>query len=385
MKVAYLGKIQLSDTDLPLLHETQKMADITYLMEVNPRFMKGPAYNIQQIYPKTGIFKATEAYPEFSRLKDFIDLDKFYVINTCGKLWQLKSFWTYLLLLMFLLRRHFDVLHLVWPPNLYEFPVYSLRKRMVLTVHDPFPHSGLDSKIVRFRRFVAFHLIPRFILLNKAQQQDFTAYYHIAPERVISSGMSCCSYLLTVDADMAKAPKEGTYILFEGKISPYKGLDNLLPAMKRVHEECPDCRLVVAGGGKYHFDISEYQGLDYIDIRNRFIPDTELVALIKNCAFMVCPYTDATQSGVIMSAFAFCKPVIATNVGGLPEMVSHNRHGLIIKEKDVEALAASMVTLWKEEPLQKQFAEGIAEDYNGDGNRSWRHIAEKLCHEVYKP
>ena len=77
----------------------------------------------------------------------------------------------------------------------------------------------------------------------------------------------------------------------------------------------------MAGGGKFHFDVSEYEALDYIGIRNRFIPDDEMVALIKNCAFMVCPYTDATQSGVIMSAFAFNKPVIATDVGGLPEMV----------------------------------------------------------------
>ena len=39
MKVAYLGKIQLSDTDLPFLHEAQQMADVTYFIEVNPRFM----------------------------------------------------------------------------------------------------------------------------------------------------------------------------------------------------------------------------------------------------------------------------------------------------------------------------------------------------------
>lgn len=42
MKVAYLGKIQLSDTDLPFLHEAQQMADVTYFIEVNPRFMQGP-------------------------------------------------------------------------------------------------------------------------------------------------------------------------------------------------------------------------------------------------------------------------------------------------------------------------------------------------------
>ena len=84
MKIAYLGKIQLSDVDMSYLHEAQQQADITYLMEVNPRFMKGPAFNIQQLYPKSGIFKAVDAYPEVKKFGSFIDLDKFYIINTTG-------------------------------------------------------------------------------------------------------------------------------------------------------------------------------------------------------------------------------------------------------------------------------------------------------------
>ena len=58
MKVAYLGKIQLSDTDLPFLHEAQQMADVTYFIEITPRFLQGPAFNIQHIYNKSGLFKA---------------------------------------------------------------------------------------------------------------------------------------------------------------------------------------------------------------------------------------------------------------------------------------------------------------------------------------
>jgi glycosyltransferase involved in cell wall biosynthesis len=169
----------------------------------------------------------------------------------------------------------------------------------------------------------------------------------------------------------------GRYILFAGKISPYKGLDYLLPAMEQVHQRCPDCRLIVAGGGKYHFDISHYQTLDYIDIRNRFIPDEELVTLIKHCAFMVCPYTDATQSGVIMSAFAFNKPVIATNVGGLPEMVIHQQYGLIIKEKNVNAIVESITLLWRQQDVINTYSEHIKQDYD-TGELSWKKIAEEI-------
>ena len=307
MKVAYLGKIQLSDVDLSYLHEAERLSDITYILEVTPRYLKGPAFNIEKIYPKSGLFKATEAYPEFSRLAGFVNLDHFYVLNTCGRLWQLKAFWTNFLLLLFLVRQKFGAIHWAWPPNVYEFPIYFLRKRMLLTVHDPFPHTAHDSFIVRLRRKMAFWLIPRLIILNKAQREDFINFYHIDPRRIIDSQLSCYTYLQCVKPDTAAAPTS-RYLLFAGRISPYKGLDYLLPAMEKIHAELPDCKLIVAGGGKYHFDIAKYQAADYIDIRNRYIPDEELVALISNCAFMVCPYTDATQSGVIMSAYACRRP-----------------------------------------------------------------------------
>ena len=147
--------------------------------------------------------------------------------------------------------------------------------------------------------------------------------------------------------------------------------------MKQIHEQHPSCKLIVAGKGKYHFDISPYQQLDYIDIRNRFIPDNELVALIRNCAFMVCPYTNATQSGVIMSAYAFNKPVVATNVGGLPEMVRHEHYGLIVKEQDVDALVEALSTLWENQEKVEEFSKEIEQDYQ-TGMLSWRKTAEDI-------
>ena len=382
-RIAYLGKIQLSDVDLSYLHEAQQIADITYIMEVSPRFLKGPAFDIAAIYPRTGLFKAMEAYPEVCKFCDFIDLEKFYVLNTSGRWWQLKSFWTYFLLLLFLLRGKFDVIHLAWPPNVYEFAIYLLRRRMLLTVHDPFPHTGLDTRIVRLRRKVAFRLIPSFNILNSRQRQEFMDFYHLSADRVIDSRMSSYTYLNTVKPDMTAIPASGSYILFAGKVSPYKGLDYLLPAMTEIHAQCPDCKLIVAGGGSYHFDINAYMQVEYIDIRNRFIPDSELVALLKNASFIVCPYTDATQSGVIMSAFAFNKPVIATNVGGLPEMLCGGRCGMIVKEKDTEALVKAIVMLWCHSEKQKYFAEQIKTLY-GHGDLSWRRIAEKLYEEYTK-
>lgn len=377
MKIAYIGKIQLSDADLSYLNSAQKLSDITYIMEVTPRFMKGPAYNIGKIYPHSGVFKATEAYPEFEKYSRIIDVDKFYVVNTCGKFWQLKAFWTNFLLLLFLIRNKFDVIHLTWPANVYEFIIYMLKRKIILTVHDPFPHTGLDTRIVRLRRKVAFRCVPHFIILNKAQREKFLSFYHLPSSAVIDSRLSCYTYLNMVEQDMTTVPEQ-KYILFAGKISKYKGVEYLLEAMKKVHDTFPDIKLVVAGGGKYHFDISEYAALPYIDIRNRFIPDEELVALMNKTQFMVCPYTDATQSGVIMSSFTFGTPVIATRVGGLPEMLGNGKYGMLVKEKDTDALYQGICSLLSDEEQLADYRKEIAKDYTSDGYLSWKTIAEEL-------
>lgn len=377
MKTAYLGKIQLSDVDLSYLREAQQLSDITYILEITPRFSRGPAFSVPKVAPRTGIFKATELYPEFSRYASCINLDKFYVANTSGRLWQLKAFWTNFLLLLFLLRQQFSAIHVTWPPNIYEFVLYFLRRRMRLTVHDPFPHTGLDTFIVRLRRKFAFWLIPKFIVLNSKQVQQFCSFYGIAPSRVTVSSLSAYDYLQSVPP--AESAERAPYILSFGKVSRYKGLDYLLPAMVKAHDRLTGTRLIVAGSGKFHFDTSPYEGLDYIELRNRFIPDEELVSLIRGALFVVCPYTDATQSGVIMSAFAFNKPVLATNVGGLPEMVEDGRFGRIIPEKDTDALATALVEMGSDETLLRTFSENIAAAYRHGGEKSWKAIAEALA------
>ena len=378
MKIAYLGKIQLSDVDLSYLHEAQKTSDITYIMEVTPRFRRGPAFSLDTVASRTGVFKAVDIYPEFSKYGGFIDSDKFYVLNVPGKLWQLKAFWANFLLLLFLLRKGFDVIHVVWPLNVYEFVLYLLRKKMILTVHDPFPHTGLDTFIVRFRRKIAFRLIPKFILLNKAQIKQFAEFYKISDSRIVASRLSEYMYQRTVTPDFSVVPENQSYILFIGKVSRYKGLDYLLPAMEKVHARHGEVKLIVAGGGKYHFDISRYLNADYIDIRNRFIPDSELVALLSRAMFVVCPYTDATQSGVIMSAFTFGVPVLATRVGGLPEMLGNGRFGMLVDEKSVDALADGICGLLDNAGLLRSFHENIEGAYSGSGELSWMTIAKEL-------
>ena len=378
-KIAYLGKVLLSDVDISYLMYAQHKADIDCFFEINPRYCRGAAINIDKIYPKSGIFKAVDVYPEFHKFDKIVDLEKVFVLNTSGKFWLIKTFWINLCFLFFLIRNKYDVIHLVWPPNIYEFCLYVMRKRMILTVHDPFPHSGADTLIVRMRRWFAFHCVKRQVLLNKIQRQQFIATYGEKGKIIIDSDLSTYDYLKKITPVQIK-DLPGKYILFLGRISPYKGIEYLLEAMKIVHESYPDLSLVVAGSGNFYFDINEYVTLGYIKFLNRFIRDGEIISLVRHSEYVVCPYTDATQSGVVMTAFAFDKPVIATNVGALPEVVIHNKYGLIVKAKDVNSLAEGMLKITPS--LIDKFSDNINKDYS-IGDKSWDVIADKLVKEYF--
>lgn len=378
MKIAYLGKTPLSDVDLSYLSVAQHKSDIDYYIEITPRYLKGAAICIDKIYPKSGIFKAIDVYPQFERFRNIINLNNVYAVNTSGnKIWLIKAFWTNLLFLVHLLKNKYNVIHITWPLNIYESCLYVLKRKIILTVHDPFPHSGNNSKIVRFRRWCAFKLIKRFILLNNTQHNDFIKTYKLENKKIIDSKLGAYTYLKKIPSSKSQYIPDN-YVLFFGRVSPYKGIEYLLEAIKIIHPQMPRLTLIVAGSGKYYFDTSPYNNLPFIIFINRFIPDEELTPLIKNAKFIICPYADATQSGVVMSAYAFNKPVLATNVGALPEMVINNYNGIIVQAKNSQALSEGILSM---SPSKiKLFASNIEKDYSF-GENSWEVIVEHILKE----
>ena len=134
--------------------------------------------------------------------------------------------------------------------------------------------------------------------------------------------------------------------------------------------------MTIAGGGKIYFDIEPYQKQDWVEVLNRYVGMEELAGLLQHCALSVCPYTDATQSGVIMTSYSLCKPVVATNVGGLGEMVYNQKTGLLVPPKDVDALAHAIIALLNDDTKRKEMADNIRNDYFV-GDKSWKVIAEK--------
>jgi len=125
----------------------------------------------------------------------------------------------------------------------------------------------------------------------------------------------------------------GNVALFFGHIRPFKGLDIALEAWKNVN-----ATLVVAGepwwGAK--FDPQPNVRFDL-----RFIPDSEIATYFAAADVVLAPYRSEAQSGVALTAFHFARPVIATSVGGLPEIIDGN-NGILVPPENPQALAQAV-------------------------------------------
>ncbi len=133
-----------------------------------------------------------------------------------------------------------------------------------------------------------------------------------------------------------KITSDEKIILFFGFIRKYKGLDILLEAMKILQEKENNQHIKLLIAGEFYEDEKPYNELidslkiaPQLILKTSFIPDSEVKYYLCAADFVVQPYRNATQSGVTPLAYHFEKPMLVTNVGGLPDMVPDYKSGLV--------------------------------------------------------
>jgi glycosyltransferase involved in cell wall biosynthesis len=213
------------------------------------------------------------------------------------------------------------------------------RGRYALTVHDPAPHPG-DRPYSRRKRLARWALIRGAGLIFAHAQpladELRTLFRPSAPVEVVPHGVDTVSPL--------PLPAERT-LLFFGRVSNYKGLDTLLDAMPTIWTDLPDVRLLIAGEPRSGLHPTSHPILSdrRVQLIDHHVPDAEVPDLFARASAVVLPYRQASQSGVGTQAQRFGRAIVATDVGGLPELVGSA--GRIVPPEDPAALARASVEL----------------------------------------
>jgi starch synthase len=231
-------------------------------------------------------------------------------------------------------------------PLLQQYP-------LVLTVHDARQHVGdrggqktpqavMDFGFRRAVRLITHARPLKDVIVSECGISEDVI--HVVPH--ISLG----------NAPDSTAPHDdGATILFFGRIWAYKGLEYLIRAQPLITAEVPDAKIVIAGEGE---DFGRYRRMmvqaDRFTVLNEYVSEERCGELFQQASVVVLPYIEASQSGVIPLAYTFMKPVIATTVGGLPEMVDDGRTGYLVPPRDERALAAAIVRLVRDKPLCRE-------------------------------
>jgi glycosyltransferase involved in cell wall biosynthesis len=187
-----------------------------------------------------------------------------------------------------------------------------------------------------------------------------------------------------VSADWFQTPQptprdDEITLLFVGRLDPQKGLDVLLRAFERLSQRCV---LRVVGTGPHEPEyrrLAEELGLDSRVIFLGHCSPEEIRRQLKAAYTLVLPSRAELFGIVLIEAMAMGVPVVASRVGGLPEVVAHEKTGLLAPPEDDQALARALHRILEERGLRDQLAlrcPARAARYR------WDHLVKRTLHEI---
>ncbi len=256
--------------------------------------------------------------------------------------------------------------------------------RIISILDNIIPHEKRIGDTFFTKYFV--NSVDAFIAMSDSVYNDLSVFDQTKP-RLLNPHPLFDNYGEAVDKISAiqklNLDTSKKYLLFFGLIRDYKGLDIVLKAMATEQLRNSDIQLIVAG--EYYSNREEYEQLirelaikNKVELHTRFIPDDEVYLYFCAADMVVQPYKHATQSGVTQICYHFNKPMLVTNVGGLPEIVPDNKVGFVVAP-DEQSVANAILRFYNEEKEQ-EFVQNIQEEKK---KYSWKVMAEKVKGIVY--
>ena len=227
--------------------------------------------------------------------------------------------------------------------------------KVLCVVHNALPHERRPGDLAMSKYF--FSACDGFIVMSSAVERDLNKLGAVAPKLQVGHPVYD-HFGSPVSKQSARSrlhiDPEAPVALFFGFVRRYKGLQVLLESMPAVIQTLPNLKLLVAGEcyedeAQYRDFIAKNDLSDHVSLRFEYIPESDIPDLFSAADIVVQPYASATQSGVAQIAFHYERPLIVTDVGGLAEIVPHEKAGLVVPPQDPIALASSILRFFEDD------------------------------------
>ncbi|MCC7025004.1 MAG: glycosyltransferase family 4 protein, partial [Thermomicrobiales bacterium] len=277
-------------------------------------------------------------------------------------------------------REQFELIHLHEPliPVLPYLVLLNSRAVNVATFHAFRASSPWYTAFKPYMTFMMSRLDARIAVSQPAR--DFVGQYFHGPYDIVPNGIDIQRFRNVEPFPWANdgVPR----ILFVGRFNePRKGFKYLLRAMPLVHQQFPEARLVVVGGGKP----DHYEGLmERYDVRNvdfvGLASASDLPRYYASCELFCAPSTSGESFGIVLlEAMASGRSVVAGDIPGYRSVMTNGHEGLLVPPKNPQSLALALVRLLSDRSLRQRMAvagQATASRYD------WPEIASRVL-DVY--
>jgi glycosyltransferase involved in cell wall biosynthesis len=251
--------------------------------------------------------------------------------------------------------------------------------RVPIVIHTPHGHvfyghfNRLSSKIFLWIEKCFARLTDCIIALTQGEKEDYLELSLGRPQNLLTvhSGVDISRYMHhKIDVIEKKQalglPSNGFIIGFVGWLLPVKGPMHLLQAMPAVWRELPEVTLVYVGKGDLDVDLRAAAVEFKAEDRVKFLGwRDDIEDLMHIFDVLVLPSLNEGMGRVVVEAMAAGKAVVASNVGGIPDLIKHNQTGLLVPPADKNALAGAIAHLVKNpEQAEKMGSMGRYHSYS---------------------
>ena len=259
-------------------------------------------------------------------------------------------------------REHFDAIYFE-SLHTWNLPIMMMsgKAKTYQVIHEVIPHEG-DSqvKMVDLMNKAVVKFADAIVLRNKTYIQNLIERYGIGAERV--------RYLeLWRRYPSYTQPVHNGHALFFGRINPYKGADNLVEIVRL----CPNIQFDVIGRVDPQMQdvVDQLSKEKNVKLNNNYVTDAEMREAFINSDWAIVPYNSASQSGIIIDAYKYSRPVIAFAVGAIPEQVDNGKSGYLVATGDNQKFAEKL-----REAMQMS-----AEQYDAMSREAYQYGSKKYA------